>query len=108
MDDRNFEQLARELGTSGSRRHTLRALAGAALAAPLALFDHGPASAQTTFCRRRCFDGQECRNGRCRNGRLQPGERCKRREPRACRSGDCHCRLNRRRDRGPKRLCDCR
>ncbi len=108
MDDGKLGQLSRDVGTAGSRRQALRLLAGAALAAPLALLQPGQASAQAIQCKRRCFEGQVCRNGGCRNGRLERGDPYKRKEPLACRSGECRCRPNRRRIRDAKPICLCR
>ena len=83
MDDPSVDAIAKLIATT-TRRHSLRLLAGALLAGPLALL--GPAAADAACARpgrtcgdgKKCCPGATCRGGtcRCKAGRTKCDGRC--------------------------------
>lgn len=73
MDDRRFDDLARLLGTSPSRRRAARAVVGGALAAGLALLGapRAEAGAGCVKLRNRCNHDMQCCTRRCQQGRCR-------------------------------------
>ena len=104
MDGQMFDDIVRHLAASQSRRQTIRALAGSALAAALGPFGLGQVAAQEiAACRERlalCDEATDCceeRNVACRRLSRRCRERTGLRRERCCGVRDARCADN----------CDC-
>ena len=75
MDGDRFDALARSLAAHRPRRAALRALAGAALAGPLALVGAREAAARCLRNGEACRRGPQCCSGVCRRG--ENGKKCR-------------------------------
>ena len=77
MDVGRFDELTRMLAASGSRRSSLRALAGAALAGGLSRLGRREAVAACKKARKRCKKNKDCCSKKCRRKKKNGKKKCR-------------------------------